>query len=79
MEPCGTPDVTVAHSDPMPLITTLCARLVRKAFIHVRSGPLMPMLSSLSRSLQWGTESNALAKSRNTMCIEELLFSDSAQ
>ena len=34
MEPCGTPEVTVGHSDPTPPITTLCARLVRKAFIY---------------------------------------------
>ena len=47
-EPCGTPDVTGTVADFSLSITTVWVRSDKNAWIHLRVGPLMPYLWSLS-------------------------------
>ena len=67
-DPCGTPEVTLAHADGHPLHTTCCCRSVRKALIHLCNTPLTPMWSSFRSSLWCRTESKASAKSKKMIC-----------
>ena len=62
--PCGIPLVTGAHAECVPLMTTLCWRLLRKSRIHFSAFPFIPWFSTFRSSPSWGTLSNALAKSR---------------
>ena len=63
IDPCGTPDGTLFQS---AIISTRCLWLVKNPLIHLRRGPWIPILSSLSSNLSWGTVSNALEKSIKT-------------
>ena len=52
-EPCGTPDVTGKVADFSLSITTVWVRSDKNAWIHLRVGPLMPYLWSLSSNFWW--------------------------
>ena len=56
-DPCGTPDVTLAHSDGCPSSTTRWNLLVRKDSIQVNSILEIPKHCSLSSSRRCRTES----------------------
>ena len=44
-EPCGTPDLTSAHSEHFPFNTTLCILLDSQSCIHPNTLPVMPAAS----------------------------------
>ena len=68
-EPCGTPDVTGTVSDFSLSITTVWVRSDKNAGIHLRVGPLMPYLCSLSSNFWRLTLSNAFEKSSKTRSV----------
>ena len=69
IKPCGTPLVTVVHSDISPLTTTRCCRSLNHAAIHSVTCSCMPMDLIFSRRSSRGTLSNAFAKSRYAMSM----------
>ena len=68
-EPCKTPDVTGTVADFSLSITTVWVRSDKNDWIHLRVGPLMPYLWSLSSNFWWLTLSNAFEKSSKTRSV----------
>ncbi len=60
--PWGTPLVTGAHSECVPLINTLCFLSCRKLFIHFSTFPLIPYPNSFFSSSLWEILSNCSCK-----------------
>ena len=63
-ESWGTPLITFAHLDNLPLIFNLCLLPPSQFFIHLVKCPSIPCASSFLSNLACGTLSNALSKSR---------------
>ena len=64
-DPCGTPDSTCLDGDSLPFRTTNCSLSYRYENSHLRMCLLIPDVSNFCNSDRWGTESNALRKSKN--------------
>ena len=62
--PCGIPDVMFLKLECAPFTITRCFLLFKNSYIHLKTTPLIPYLSILTKSLLWGTLSKALQKSR---------------
>ena len=77
-EPCGTPDVTGTVADFSLSITTVRVWSGKNAWIHLRVGPLMPYLWSLSSYFWWLILSNAFEKSSKTRSVWLPLWSSAS-
>ena len=50
MDPCGVPEVTVDHSEHVPLTTTRCLRPIREFLSQFSKQPSTPRGFSISKA-----------------------------
>ena len=67
--PCGTPDITGSQEDWEAMIITRCSRSIK---VHARVLWRIPNDWSFTMSRLWGTESNALLKSKIAMSVRSM-------
>ena len=67
--PCGTPEITSSQEDWQPSTTTRCFLFQIKEEIQRLVVPVIPYDLSFSNNFWWGTESNALLKSKTSTSV----------